>query len=482
MTNVDRKHELLFQFSDASISIRDRAILHDVSWSVKKGQHWIVTGGMGAGKTVLAKTILGTTRIASGNLSFPFLGLYPSYERRKKEIAFVSFSDTSRMFRSPNHVHYYQQRFNAFDSDHHLTVLDYLKLRPEHSHHDLFESLGITSLLPMERIKLSSGQIRRVLLAKALIRKPKILILDNAHIGLDDTARARLNTILDEMVSQGDTTLILLGQFREIPKCISQELHLDQGRVTYCNAVQSNRASSTNGIALPPDIPTLMRNMSVHPEADEIIKFKGVSISYDGNKILGPLHWKVHAGEKWSILGDNGSGKSSIFGLVYGDHPQAYGNPIWLYGRKRGSGESIWQIKEHMGFTSPELHAYFDLSLTARQLVSTGPGNALVPQKLNTKQETLFNLLCSYFDVEQYSGHLFDQLSTGTQRLFLFIRALIKCPSVFLMDEPFQGLDAVTIQKCKELFKIILTEKHTLAFISHFQDEIPEGVDRSLYL
>lgn len=443
------------------------------------------------GKTTLARCIAGQQYIQKGKIQYPILGESVGYDTRRRAIKFVSFTDTSSLFRNANAVHYYQQRFNAFDSDGHLTVRQYLETagfseqRPAHL--DLLETIGIRALLDKERIKLSSGQTRKMLLARAILHRPKILILDNPYIGLDSGSRMLLNEMLDTLVEQHGMLLVIAGEYTDaLPNSITHRLELENGQIQYqgtlATAVGQPKATPIDWESLNA-IQNYFHRNSTEPTFEKAVALEHVQVRYGQTTIFENLNWEVLAGEKWALKGQNGSGKSTLLSLLYGDNPQAYANRIFLFDKRRGQGESIWDIKKQIGFTSSELHAYFDENYNARDVVLTGLFDGFAIRKQAEAQVLAFaKLLFRYFGIEQHWLQPYRELSTGTQRLLFFIRALIKVPPVLLLDEPFQGLDAPTIERCKLLLDTVLDERHTLIFITHFESEIPAVVDKHFEL
>jgi molybdate transport system ATP-binding protein len=205
-------------------------------------------------------------------------------------------------------------------------------------------------------------------------------------------------------------------------------------------------------------------------------------VSYGDSVVLRDVTWTVRAGEGWAVLGPNGSGKSTLLSLLYGDHPQAYANDIYLFGRKRGSGESIWDIKRNIGFVSPELHLYFTEPLSAARTAATGFHDVLVPRPMSAEQGRIVADLFDYFGITSLADRLFNRLSTGEQRLVLLIRALVKSPRLLILDEPFQGLDARLTDRVRNWIDERLRPDQTLLFVSHYADEIPRTVTRRLRL
>lgn len=471
---------------DLSCGYTAKPILENINWEIKSNEHWLITGPMASGKTTLLNTIVGKTRKLSGKIEYPFLDNPGSYEERKKSIHLVSFTDTGKLFHSVNAVHYYQQRYQAFDSDGHLTVRDYLKdggLDLDDSHHlNFIELMKLQPLLDMERIKLSSGQTRKILLCKAFLGQPRFLLLDNPHMGLDDASRNRFNHYLDQLTSHFNQQIILSGHFRSIPNCINRNLDLQNGRIAYLGKPRLKEIDRSGNKSKAWEKIEPEKKLFEGKPCNTILKFDQIEIKYKDEVIFRNLDWTVKMGEKWLVSGPNGSGKSTIISLIYGDHPQAYSNKIILFDRRRGTGESIWDIKKRIGFTSPELHSFFDYNHTAEDVVLSGVSDTLFPQNYTSQHAHLCLCLLEYFQIENYKKAPFKSLSSGIQRLIFFIRALIKQPPVLLLDEPYQGLDYTTVQRCNDLLKQMLSPLHTLIFISHFPDEVPDVVTKTLSL
>lgn len=472
--------------------IQTTQLLHDINWEIQAGQHWIVTGPMGSGKTILAKCLAGRARVFTGSIQFPFLGKQPGFDIRRKAIKLVSFSDTSKLFHSVNNSHYYQQRYQAFDSGGHLTVRQYLEdggfNADNPQHWSVIQHTALEPLLDLERIKLSSGQTRKMLIAKAIISDPQVLILDSPYLGLDEPSRRIFNDYLNTLVYKRGLTIILAGHYDVLPKCITHRLHLERGRVVAQGTVEEVKTQLAEDIQLDIEdqlLADLRPYFQRTPRSDlqTIIHLEGVSVNYGPKQIFDDLSWRVRPGEKWALLGNNGSGKSTILSLIYADNPQAYAKSITLFDRKRGSGESIWDIKKRIGFTSSELHAYFEYNLKARDVVLTGLWDGFFIQRKPTAEQLEWTQrMFRFFGIEECLSRPFNALSTGQQRLLFFLRALIKAPELLLLDEPFQGLDLATIEKCRRLLDEVLDEKHAMVFITHYRREIPSSVKQVLKL
>lgn len=486
------KNSICILFQKVNAGIQTARLLHNVDWEIRRGEHWVITGPMGAGKTILTQCLASRARIFSGRIQYPFLGEKTGFDDRREAIKIVSFSDASKLFHSVNNHHYYQQRYQAFDSEGHLTVRQYLEhggfSAQNERHRSIIRHTGLEPLLDLERIKLSSGQTRKMLIAKAVVSDPKVLILDNPYLGLDAPSREIFNRFIDSLAKEHDMTIILAGHYEKLPTCISHRLHLDNGRVTARgerNEVEDQlrkEGRRERDLNISSELQKYFQNTPQN-NLQALIQLEGVDITYGSKTIFENLSWRVRPGEKWALLGNNGTGKSTILSLIYADNPQAYAKSIILFDRRRGSGESIWDIKKRIGFTSSELHAYFEYNLRARDLVLTGLWDGFFIQRRPTaSQLEIARQLFTFFEIENCLLRPFRQLSTGQQRLLFFIRALIKAPELLLLDEPFQGLDFPTIEKCRRLLDEVLNDKHALVFITHYRREIPSSVKQVLDL
>ncbi|MGH2643511.1 MAG: ABC transporter ATP-binding protein, partial [Chitinophagaceae bacterium] len=210
-----------------------------------------------------------------------------------------------------------------------------------------------------------------------------------------------------------------------------------------------------------------------------------VHVKYGNTPILENINWIIHKGEKWALLGPNGAGKSTLLSLLSGDNPQAYANTIYLFDKKRGSGESIWDIKSKIGFVSPELHVYFRSNSSCLDVILSGYSDTMnVNHKKITKEQIGHAIdWMQLLDIEYLKDQKFKQLPAGKQRLVLLLRALVKDPSLLILDEPCQGLD----EEQKSHFKNILETacgdpERSLIYVTHYLDEIPDIVNHVLHL
>ena len=460
----------LVSFQNASFLLQGQTVLKNVNLEIRHKRHVFISGRNGSGKTTLCRALSRKLRSSSGHVIYSHLNF--------DDIQLVSFTDTGSLFHSVNNLHYYQQRFNSWDSDGHLTMQDYLLAKgidPEEGETQiLLKKLNLDQLLQRERIKLSSGQTRKMLLASAILRWPKLLILDNAYIGLDQGARTILNEFLDQLVQNLDITLIISGHASTLPSCITTEIKLVNDQVMCMDYNEGN-------IALKESLRDFNSEASTKLLGEELcLSFRDVTVGYKGTEVLSNLNWKVSKGEHWGIMGSNGSGKSTLVSLIYADHPQLYSQDIEIFGLKPGRGVSIWEIKKLIGFTSPELHAYIKTGLTCAEVIATGLWDRLeMMEVISPDRELSIKKMLDWFHLGHLSDSQYQYVSTGQQRICLFLRALVKNPKILLLDEPFQGMDEHNIEIAKDILQEKFSEQ-TLLFISHYQHEFPSSVTRLL--
>jgi molybdate transport system ATP-binding protein len=207
-----------------------------------------------------------------------------------------------------------------------------------------------------------------------------------------------------------------------------------------------------------------------------------VTVTHAGHTILDRVSWTVRCGERWAVLGPNGSGKTTLLSLLCGDHPQAYCNDIHLFGRRRGSGETIWDVKRNVGLLSPEFHLYFTEPLTAARTAATGFFDTLADLPTTREQNERIAELFAAFGIAHLAARAFKTLSTGEQRLVLLTRALVKRPPLLILDEPFQGMDAELTARCRDWLDSELSPNQTLLFVTHEPTELPRSVSKTLRL
>ena len=472
--------------------VREWQLAAPVDFVFGAGEHIAVFGRNGAGKTKLVEIILGRHPVKKGIIEYAF----PSPVRKyvSENVKYLAFKDCYGGETEQNY--YLQQRWNSWDVDD-------------------------------ERILLSSGELRKHSLSKVLGTEPCLLILDNPFVGLDAASRLVLGEQLKAIVQGGKTSLMLvLSREDEIPPFMTHVVEVKDevvlpkkrladwlaergtetcGKEQDCSSTEScstvktcgsgqacgpRQAISTGDAHCNADSPTLENGPSARRAADnpasstEIVRLNKVTIRYGERTILKDLDWVVRKGEHWSLTGPNGSGKSTLLGLVCADNPQSYACDISLFGRKRGSGESIWDIKKHIGYVSPELHRSFKRDITAERIVANGLRDFHgLFTKANEEEIRTARKCLERFGAGHLAGTSFLNMSSGEQRIVLLARAFVKNADLLILDEPFHGLDDENVRMVRGIIEeYCQNPDNTLLMVTHRMEELPSCIDHNLTL
>ncbi len=454
-------------------------ILDHINLVIQNGEQWAVTGTSGSGKTILAHALAGRQHY-SGRIIFNGQPDHrPHIVVVEQQHRFKNLSNTSDF--------YYQQRYNASDAHNALTVAEVLNL--DSRAHTLLSSgiiikelpalLHITHVMQEPLIQLSNGENKRLQIAKAILSNPQLLILDNPFVGLDTAGRTMLSRIITTLANAG-IKIILITSVTAIPDCITHVATIDNGKLV--SAVpKKDFIAPANDPATGFRISRPLLEALQRPAESNFayaVKMVNVSVQYGERTILKHINWEVKKGEHWSISGPNGAGKSTLLSLITGDNAKAYANEIYLFDKRRGSGESIWDIKRKIGYVSPEMHVYFDYTATCFETIASGLFDSIgLFRTLTAAQRAQVNQWMALFKLEPVQNKLLSLLSAGEQRLVLLARALVKNPPLLILDEPCQGLDPEHVQQFKQIINDICSLfDTTLLYVSHYKEEIPECV------
>jgi molybdate transport system ATP-binding protein len=465
---------------NVSVSVGGKIILSKINLNLQKDEYWAITGPSGAGKTTLAKAICNSIffrgKIEITNLTNPEI---------KPHVILI---EQQHRFKNKSNVEnfYYQQRYNSTDKEDASTVEEELNTSSYNTEEKekWIAFFSIQHILNKPLIQLSNGENKRLQLAKAMLKKPDLLILDNPFIGLDTLGRSSLKLALNEITAQG-ISIILIAAEHDFPSCITNVAFLENGKIAPRELKQGIFSDEDkNGIKLI-DIMLLKKCFTAQKiDYNLAIKMVNVNIQYNQHKILSNINWEVKTGEKWCLTGPNGSGKSTLLSLITADNPQAYANEIYLFDRKRGSGESIWDIKKNIGYLSPELHLYFQQNETCFQTIASGFFDTIgLFRKPNSAQTELVLTWMKILKIENFDEKWMHQLSLGEQRLVLLARAMVKNPPLLILDEPCQGLDAQQTTFIKEIIDQFCSSNNTtLIFVSHYEADIPSCINNYIEL
>jgi molybdate transport system ATP-binding protein len=467
-----------------TVRLNGRAILNNVSFTINSGETWAITGPSGSGKTTLLKAIAGKL-LYTGKITIEHEAtLNKKIVLVEQQHHFKNLSNTSNF--------YYQQRFNSMDAEDAITVEEdlgqvlYKTNATKDELNELAEQFHIRKLFTERLIQLSNGENKRLQIVKALLLHPSIMLLDNPFIGLDVESRQTLETVLATVIDKG-IHIIMVASSSHLPHFVTNVLSLTHtGFKTEATTNTSfhKGAGKKEPLILNHELLKALTKHETQSTYEFIVRMRDVEIKYDGKKILDNINWEVRDGERWALSGSNGSGKSTLLSLINADNPRAYANEIYLFDRKRGTGETIWDIKKKIGFVSPELHLYFEKNITCFHVVASGLFDTIgLFRKLSEQQSTLVLKWMQLIQIEHLKNKFLYQLSNSEQRLVLLARALVKNPPLLILDEPCQGLDDEQVQLFKNLVnEICITGSKSLIYVSHYTEEIPECVTKYIKL
>lgn len=457
-----------------------------VSLDFMDGEHIAIVGPNGAGKSLLVDMLTGKYPLLEGELSYDFS---PSASKAVYDnIKYIAFRDT---YGSADANYYYQQRWNAHDQDDAPVVRDLLgTIKDDALKQQLFDLFRIEPMLEKKIILLSSGELRKFQLTKTLLTSPRILIMDNPFIGLDAATRDLLFQLLDELTRLASLQIVLvLSMLDDIPSFITHVVPVSNRTVgTKMTREEYLKAFREQDTAQSFD--ELQQRILNYPyehanyDSAEVVRLNKVSIRYGDRTILKDLDWTVMRGQKWALSGENGAGKSTLLSLVCADNPQSYACDISLFGRKRGSGESIWEIKKHIGYVSPEMHRAYLKNLPAIEIVASGLHDSIgLYKRPKEEQMSVCEWWMDIFGIAALKDRPFLQLSSGEQRLALLARAFVKDPELLILDEPLHGLDTYNRRRVKKVIEAFCQRRDkTLIMVTHYENELPATITHRLHL
>ena len=432
-----------------------------VTLSLDDGECVAIVGRNGSGKSMLVDMLTGR---------HPLLGDEVRYDFRPSTLPMVSDNVKLLTFRdcfgTSDGTYYHQQRWNQWDLD-------------DQKDRDV-------------RV-LSSGEMRRRLLNQVLEKQPRVLVLDNPFIGLDAEARRYFSDLLARTIAERPLLLVLvLSKTDDMPDFVTHVVEVKDGGVEAKVARSVWLATHVPDEVLSPEKRAAIESLPVRDDdfarlpagQQRMIELHDVHIRYGERTILEGLNWSVMNGEHWALGGGNGSGKSTLLSIVCADNPQAYANDVELFGFRRGRGESIWDIKRHIGYVSPELHRAYLKDVPAVEVVASGLSDAVgLYKRPKAEQMPICEFWMDVFGVLWHRDTSFLNLSSGEQRLVLLARAFVKDPSLLILDEPMHGLDLCNRRLVQDVIEAFCRRgSKTLIMVTHYVDELPACIDHHIVL
>lgn len=469
----NENHDSRILVNNLTVKRNDQVILSDISFSLGANEHLAIIGNAASGKTTLGKAIANKI-FFEGKINF----FFPDQPR----IVFIEQQHGLKNKFNTTDL-YYQQRFNSFDAEDSITVNEYFL------HHqsalEIIDELNLEYLLHRPLIQLSNGENKKIQLAKYLSENPDIIVLDNPFLGLDIETRKFLNLYLNKLSQEGKICILITSPL-EIPDFINRVLELRAGKMMVFETREKYfyQLSKKQFTITSNNKPVPTNTLHTYNDFSHAVDMKEVNIKYGDVKLLEHINWTIKRGERWHLKGHNGAGKSTLLSLITGDNPQAYAINLSLFDRRRGTGESIWDIKKKIGFLSPELHLFYEKTTTFSNTIGSGFFDSIgLFQKLTESQLNLVDEWIECIGCKNIKDKYLYELSISQQRMALLTRAFIKNPPLLILDEPCQGLDQIQKKEMLELIDAVCQDPtKTLIYVSHYDDEIPWCISNSLHL
>jgi molybdate transport system ATP-binding protein len=464
------------EFNEACIRFNESFSLIDINWRLEPGQVWAIMGASSSGKSALAAALAGSGDITSGTVR----GVV-------ENAGIVSLESQAALIERERLRDDSDITDKVYDGTPVREMLDEISIDP-----DLLARLvrlfGLETLLDRGFRKLSTGETRKLLITRALTSKPDLLVIDGPFEGLDAQTVPLISKILQQLSIELPMVLVI-NRFDELPEFVTHVALLEKGRLKTTLKTRDQTALDllsqllhlkTANIRIPDAIPgeappALNRN-------EPLVNIRDASICYTDNLVFEHLNWRIEPGQHWQLTGPNGSGKTCLLNLITGDHPQCYTNDIFVCGYQRGNGESIWDIKQHIGYVSSALQWDYRVSISCKNVIISGFYDSIgLYNKATDLQEEIAAQWLKILGLQHRAGQPFNQFSYGDQRLLLIARAVVKHPHLLILDEPCFGLDDMNRQLVLALIeKICAGSETTVIYVNHHAQDQIEGIENYL--
>ena len=490
------RKQCIVRIDNGVCPIPEFAMRHPFSLQLLEGEQIAITGPNGGGKTMLVDILRGRHNL---QIPQPYYDFSPSSKPYFSDnIRYIAFRDS---YGSVDQTYFLQQRWESQEMDPEMPTVGQLLDRaylaegedtPERDslRQQLYDIFQMRPLLDKPIILLSSGELRKYVITRTLFAEARLLIIDNPFIGLDASTRDQLKMLLAAYVARTSTLMVLvLSKTDDIPDFITHVVEVND-RTVAPKVTREEYLDHLQAVTLPSLADDKRLSILQLPArtddymAEEVVAMRQVTIRYGERTILKDLSWTVRNGERWALRGENGAGKTTLLSLICADNPQSYACDIALFGRQRGSGESIWDIKRHIGYVSPEMHRSYHRDLPAIRIVASGLKDTIGLYAVPTEEEyRQCRWWMEVFGIGELADRSFLKMSTGEQRLVLLARAFVKDPELRILDEPLHGLDDANRQMVKEIIDTFCQRPgKTLIMVTHYEEELPTCIDHTLFL
>lgn len=465
-----------------SLVYRALPALVDIDWTLRPGEHWACLGPNGAGKTSLARILSGQASHLSGDMT-------RSSNIQDRGVAYVCFEQAKALCDRDRKLD--DSEFRADAADPGTTVRSaILGGQPATvAYRQWIKRLRMAHIEDRGLRYVSTGEMRKTLLVKALLSEPAILILDNPVDGLDKEMQTEMRQVIDELLAQSSMSVLLLLRAQEdVPTGCTHWMLLRDGHILLQGPASTVQTDPTVAQVLSPALPDMTalparaERPYQLPEMGPLLALHDVSVNYGDVQVLKGVHWVLERGQHCAVSGPNGCGKTTLLSLITGDNHKAYGQDITLFGIKRGSGESVWDIKQKYGQVDTQLHLNFARGMKTVEVVVSGFFDTIgLFDDWGDTQRQAADAWLSSLGLAEVARESFDALSFGLQRMVLLARAMVKSPAILLLDEPTLGLDGYHRRLILQAIDHIASQSDTqIIFVSHSAGDLPRCINQHL--
>jgi molybdate transport system ATP-binding protein len=470
--------EYLIRIENADVVLDGKKVLHGVSWELKPEEHWAVTGSNGSGKSTFLKLLLGEVRPMpdGGKLTYRLNGdeqetpvgvreyiasvtpelqdayLRNGWDMSGEEVIHTGYFHSIWLHEKPG-----QELLNAAD--------------------ELMKRLGMAELRDKSILAMSRGEARKVLIARALIARPAILLLDEICDGVDASSRENILALLEQTAKSGTRIVYATHRSEELIPSVTHVLRFRQGRIyssgrsdgasPVLHPARTKRCVRQGGMQAALTVPARRRG----GKGKVLFRIENASVYVNDSRILDNFNWRVNEGENWAVLGRNGSGKSTLLKLIHGDlHPALGGKVEWFGGAEN---RTIWDVRKKIGYVSPELQSIYDDDLTGEEVVLSGLfASRGLYRKVTGKQRKTMKELIASLSIEKLGRKKVGHMSYGEMRKVLIARAVINGPALLLLDEPCSGLDTNSREDFLDFIEMVARSGTGIVMTVHHPDEL----------
>ncbi len=473
----------LIQVHDGRLSYYVQKLEHNVlgceqkgfDFSLNEGEHTAIIGRNGSGKSTFLRLLNGQAWLKLGEILW-------NTEKGYEKYALSGMAMTA-LISCAQQEKYARQSWNITGEELLLTGLTrssllYTVIEEEQKDklHAFAQSMGIAHLMNKLLPTFSQGQLRILLLARALVSSPKVLLLDEYMDGLDKKNREEVQNLLEKISSQ-TTCIFATHRLESIPSFVSRYLYLEKGFLTEEMPQEYNTYFNKHKKLVSDE--STIKKLVMHTSDSAIATIppffdvQNATVFIDSKEVLHNIHWQWKKGEHWQIYGENGSGKSTFLRLLAGDEYPAFGGTVQRYfPQSNGFVQSLAQIRKAVHLVSDLLQVRYSYSLNARELVLSGFDNSIGIYRSFTKEEHDEALYwIRYMQMEKFVSHSIRTLSTGQLRRLFIARALVGKPEILLLDEPYSGLDVFARTHITDLLEKLQEDNFHMLIVSHYDED-----------